>query len=717
MTSRVSFYKAMIQDLSHKVWMIALSCLGSFLALPVFYLLQHQDWMDRIDRWDAFNDWSISEYKLEVITGFFKGYMVITEGIILVAGAIIVGIFGFRHVFSKKMVDQYHSIPMTRKELFLINYINGFLIWFVPMFIGSLICAALAAGFLADFSAWTMVMGDWLISMANFIIAFLLVYHVAIAAVMLSGNIINTLISGAILGLGAIAFAGMVEVFSASYFDTYYSFFSDSFIDIIWASPLAAAIYQLVLSSPDAGEVLHVSTVVMNLIMVVAMWFAGLLLYLRRPSELAEQGLKIKPVQMVFKAVSVILAGMCGWMLFDLINNRLPWMVFGAVLAGVLCYGTLDIIFHMDFKAFFANKVQMGVTVLAAVLIGFGFYYDWIGYDTYVPKKEDIQDMGVHINSFGQGSLYSKENIDNMKYTNQDVIYDFLNTATKSMEKRPVESNSARAYVRVTEKSGKTYYRQYQVMDTEEEIVVPILRDESYIENNVLIPQWIIDDADVLKLDRARFETYQDEYDIYSGKDLQKIFEAYNSDMLSNPDLFIYQNEKVLCQIYARNNSGEYYYLRLDVYESMERTISTMKELGYGYVLEEITPEDVEYIILSIYDSGDVRTLEQYLGLEPYIPEERAEVVTDQAIMPVATKEYAEYNAVATIEHKKDIAALLEVLTFLRPDTYSMFSPDFCVFMDVSLKMSNGDTRWASLKSGVFPEELLDQFVMEPTEY
>ena len=48
MTSNISFFKCMIQDLKHRVWQIALSCLGSFLGMPILYLLYQQGWNETI---------------------------------------------------------------------------------------------------------------------------------------------------------------------------------------------------------------------------------------------------------------------------------------------------------------------------------------------------------------------------------------------------------------------------------------------------------------------------------------------------------------------------------------------------------------------------------------------------------------------------------------------------------------------------------------------
>ena len=43
MTSKHLFLKGMKEDLRHKVWMLALSLLGNFLAMPVLWLLNYSD--------------------------------------------------------------------------------------------------------------------------------------------------------------------------------------------------------------------------------------------------------------------------------------------------------------------------------------------------------------------------------------------------------------------------------------------------------------------------------------------------------------------------------------------------------------------------------------------------------------------------------------------------------------------------------------------------
>ena len=236
MTSRVSFCKVMLQDLRHRLWMIALSCLGSFLAMPVFYLLCSKSWASNIARWTEQQElWVVRQRKLELLHEFYVQSLPITCGIILGAGALIVGLFGFRHVFSKKMVDQFHSIPIKRRDLFLAQYLNGFLIWFVPMIVGAVCCGILSAFFTGNIVDWMVYVVKPLgLMICNLVMSFLLIYHVVIVAVMKSGNIVNTLVNGTIINFVVISLYCMVEIFSGIYFDTYYSFFAENTYVIVF---------------------------------------------------------------------------------------------------------------------------------------------------------------------------------------------------------------------------------------------------------------------------------------------------------------------------------------------------------------------------------------------------------------------------------------------------------------------------------------------------
>ncbi len=762
MTSRVSFYKIMLQDLRHRIWMIALSCLGSFLAMPVVFLLYLQNWQERMSYWTPEKGWDIDAYKIDCMQSFFRTTMPIFAGIILVAGAMIVGIWGFRHVYSKKMVDQYHSIPVKRRDLFLANYLNGLLIWLIPMLIGGILCVIFSALFLGNFYMWMMyAVKPFLLLVLNLLLSFLLIYHVTIVAVMLSGNILNTLVNGAILCFGAIALYSMAEVFRNMYFDTYYSFFTENLQSVCWICPFAGVINQLYMFA--AGE-MKVFSVVMNILVAVGLWAAGYFLYLYRPSELAEQGMKIKTVRVIFKAVATVLAGMSGWWFFSLLADGLPWQIFGTILAGVLCYGILDIVFHMDFKAFFAHKISLCVNVVGAVLICFMFCFDWIGYDSYMPDKEDIADMGIYVQNFGLSydatygdELDNTKRIQKMSYKNQENIYNLLKVLTERQESfedsgsilgsifgtnkvyeevnisdsKSYRGYSSNAYVRVTEKDGRTYYRRYQIWETDEELLVPILADESYIRNNMLVPQSVIEDVEEVveygtveisnglqtwyvtdpKFDRqnSRYTPTVATADQWIEKDAEfvsQLLKAYNTDLLEKPEAYIYQEGKILLKIRLRGGYEGYINLRCEVFESMEHTIHFLKEHDLDYLFEDILAEDIKSISMELYNYDDFYLEEMFTGEQTKVEEavKREHAVDDEKATVEVLKAYK-----AEFTELEDIEELLDILIILDPQRYSIFSKPFGDGHAV-IQMKDGREVYANMKVGSIPERFLSAF-------
>ena len=148
MTSKHLFLKGMKEDLRHNVWMLALSLLGSFLAMPVVWLLRYSD-VNLTNTQTLMGDMTVGPLteaiygSINMMVDFYGEVLLISAGIIAIMGAMIVGLASFRYLQHKSMVDTYHSLPVSRRQLFGIKYVNGLLIWLVPY----LICMALTLTF------------------------------------------------------------------------------------------------------------------------------------------------------------------------------------------------------------------------------------------------------------------------------------------------------------------------------------------------------------------------------------------------------------------------------------------------------------------------------------------------------------------------------------------------------------------------------------------
>ena len=740
MMSRHLFFKAMWEDLRHKIWMIALSSLGSFLVLPVAWLMALSD---------GYDFWS-TEHPPYIVTGMFHELLLIGGGFIAIAGAIIVGLFGFRFVFHRNMIDTYHSIPVKRRTLYGVCWLNGFLIWLVPF----LTCLLLTLG-MATFDMLGTPAQKWIPAMfaeagMNFLIlavVFLLVYHVVLTAVMVSGNILNTLVSMMILGFGIISVYGLVLGFFAYYIDTFYMPVFDSGL-VFYGSPLLSAVVLIYykMETDVFGAFLLglwkpflINICVMALLGGLAWW-----LYQKRASELAEQGIHNRAFSTVLKSLVGLIAGMGGWMVFYLVVDSVGWGVFGALLFGILAFGVMDIIFSMDFKAFFAHKIQMAATVGCALVICTCFYLDAFGYDTYLPEKEDIAEIAIYNSDFSNQSYYSGYGsvaLENLHIKDMDAAYAYLERMT-DREKRGgyIASSADIEYdkygdsfeqyfaTRVTLKNGRTYYRLYRVWNRDLDVVWPLISNEEYLQLNYIVHQ-----NRAMNFDSIRRYCHGNNSTLsgISGDAIWTIAEAYNKDLSENPETVILDQGKLLVSLelfHDSNYMGGYRddgylddyirYQHLDIYESMENTIAALEELGYGNWVEQTDLSDIKKIELKFgsnygyyfYSASEAMTaVRNYYGV--YGENSQPDTVgTSYPRQPVDEHvDMSMDDAYLSITSKEEIHELMPLLNPQRPPySYSIFRRG-CIWIDVYVEGQEESVMYW-IRKGDLPEKYILRF-------
>ena len=758
MTSRHLFFKAMREDLRHKIWMIALSSLGSFLVLPVAWLMAVSGSNAR----SYIDENMYMAMYVQPVTTMFHGILLLGGGIIAILGAVIVGLFGFRYVFHKNMIDTYHSIPVKRRTLYGVCWLNGFLIWLVPFLVCLLVTLGMAAAYLsgapAQQLAQQLIQEMFIEAFTNALvlaIAFLLVYHVVLTAVMFSGNILNTLVSMMILGLGVIAVYGLGIGFFSVYMDTFYA----SAINMqpaVYASPFVSAI-MLIEQKGEIAEFGHIGPIlpiVINFCIMVLIGVLAWILYQKRSSELAEQGIRNKVFSAVLKFIVGLAAGMGGWMMFYLMVRFGGWGVFGALLVSILVFGIMDMIFNMEFKAFFAHKIQMAVTAVIAVAVCICFHTDAFGFDTYLPDKEDIAEIAVYEGSFSNRSIYYYYDyesylLENLHFQDADAAYAFLERMTEKERNNGislvpevvVEASqdltvpqsvsmydtvySRRMAVRVTLKNGRTYYRDYLVSDTDLDVVLPLLTDQGYLEKTYIVDRQTATSFDEIRWSGNRGSLTETEL---SPEIMWAIAEAYNKDVMENPATVILNQGNVLAELKFERSSGNYALydraqeeplasrLYLDIYDSMEHTIATLRQLGLGEWVEPQKTEDVNEIRLFVdYNYGGdyitfassqelVKAARYYYGVNsngPVTVEETVEKVNEQAL--------AVDQLQLRITDRAEIRELMQYLSCTTPMRYgTLFRKDYAIVEVISA--DGEDYRLYYIKRGDLPEKFILRF-------
>lgn len=760
MTSRRLFFKAMREDLRHRIWMIALSSLASFLALPVAWLMYVSSQNRYYDGIRQVGTVSADASYLEAIV-FLSRFFIVAGGVVAVAGAIVVGLFGFRYVFHKNMVDTYHSIPVKRSTLYGVCWLNGLLIWLVPL----LVCLAVTLGMALAYLAGTpgakfipLMFSEIGINLLVLTVVFLLVYHLVLTAVMISGNILNTLVSMSVLGFGVISIYGLGVAFFVIYMETFYSA-NVALEPIVYASPLFSAVYLIyqMKSNVDLGQMGPIGPLLINVCMMALLGGLAWFLYRRRASELAEQGIRNKAFSTGMKFLVGLAAGMAGWLIFCLMVGSPGWGVFGALLMEILVFGIMDIIFSMEFKAFFAHKIQMAVTAVICLVICFCFCGDWLGYDTYLPDREDIAEIAVYHADFSNRSPYSYSDameymLENLHFQDTDAAYAYLERVT-DREKGTVSGafyqtagNGAILLLptRVTMKNGRTYYRIYRVAESDLDVILPIFSDQDYLEKNYMIDLKRASDYDMLSLVRAGVSssTMETVPAGLSAETMCAIAEAYNRDVLEDPATALFGGGTLLARLNFERSLGfsydwsedgpQEYSLWIEVYDSMEYTKAALEELGYGKWIQPLDPDEISEIRLysdiwydsvmyweSVQEMTD--SVRIYYGIY-------TEGVTDTGKVPETHEMYhemyydvevpsgssypvsaSESEVYLSITDREEIRELMQYMDYASPmHSYAVFQQGYVV-TDIFLDGKNTGDR-CYFKMGKLPEKYIQRF-------
>lgn len=614
MMSRRLFFKAMGEDLRHKMWMSVLFTMISFLTLPMAWLLVRSNL--EVD-WTEVSRLSDEEIRRELVqTGrFLGGYLTSVGGVIAMAAGVVAGLFGFQFVFHKNRVDTYHSLPVKRSVLYTIFYLDGIVVWLAPYLVCLIMTLLLAGGFVGRLGGAAAVGSMCVLTLKSLLViltVFCLVYHLVLVAVMMSGNILNTLVNMMLLGFGAISIYGMIHVFFEQYMSAFYVKSSSNEI-IGYFSPLFSAMNLLFSAEGMEDSWNRAVMVAVNLLAAAALGVCGWLLYRKRASELAEQGVRNKIVTAVLRVTSGVVAGMVGWMIFLLMTDNmtglvgLTWRSFGAVLISAFVFGVLDVVFYMEFKAFFNHKCQMAATAIMVLVICVAFNRDWFGYDKYLPQKDEIAQVAVFDNQFSNrqaiSSWASREALENMCFLDGEAAYAFLEQAVdwENRASKNSENKAARGYedvdVKVTLKNGMSYYRSYKV-PADKDVLWPFFTSKEYLEYT-----YLISDEDVKGLDEMILIREGRMLSIKNMELIGDIVRAYNQYVLEHTEELLLGEGQPLVNIqlegikqFKFNSTVGKNVYSLYIYSSMGEVIKIMEQAGYEEWVRPIDASSVEAI-------------------------------------------------------------------------------------------------------------------------
>ena len=317
---------------------------------------------------------------------------------------------GFGYLNSRSKLDFYHSQPVTRTKLFAANYLNGLLLFLIPL------AVMMPAGLVAGFTSVKSLQGGihfhnqygvelsppqsvdfslFYFALLYTFLLFFVFYSLAVLCRMLCGNTVIAMLVFCFIYV----LPTLLDLVVDFYFDRFSTLFvgtgSGSFFELF--APL-----RLIISLKDALEQAggRISSALGGLLAAVCALGAVCLLlaaflYRFRRSEKAGAAVAIRGVVPVVKyplVTVMILFG--GFVFFNLSGSSLFWEISGYVLFGLLAFMLVNVLEKFDFRNILAS-LWKSVFCFAAAALFVGGVYVYAGYYDSVPDAADVSEADI----------------------------------------------------------------------------------------------------------------------------------------------------------------------------------------------------------------------------------------------------------------------------------------------------------------------------------
>ncbi len=431
--------------------------------------------------------------------------------------SVILPLILFNYINHKQAIDVFHSLPVRRKNLYWGNYIFGLTILLVP-YILFIVASVLIRGVLkGDFSLEV----DYFILTAG-VIAF---YSTMIFIITNCGTIFESITYFGIIHAGYPLL--ILAFFEFIHYITYgYASFALSELQN-WLYRLAPVV-QIFNINVNWNSYNFINLIILLLISVVFA-VSGSLLYNKRKSESAGQSFAFMPLFYI-GSILVSLTVAIGFVLIFEAKGIYSY-IFGTVF-GLICYTILDTIRNRGFKKVLST-LKVGVSMSAVIILLFVTcnVTHTFGYETYIPKTEDIKSVSVNWSASGgfqnvalssEFELFDSNSIENTVEFHKSIVANInILEDTDSYNARQLEKGSLTEYdayafddntfapsdygfdnVRITYtlKDGRKVHRQYNAPFVLTKPLLEIATSDAYEESfGAVVNDYIWEEVSVMK--------------------------------------------------------------------------------------------------------------------------------------------------------------------------------------------------------------------------
>lgn len=653
-------FKIIKERLVQNLWTGGIFFLTCLFTLPIYTALTLQRYID-----DIANEYAkkIDAYDyLQRIIGSGNEFLKFT----IIIAAIVMGCSYFSYMHSKKRVDFYHSLPLSRSRIFLSNFVAGnisFLIAYIINYILAVI-VIVSMGFSNGLDFVEMFKG---ISLN--IIFFNIIFSVTIFAGIITGTkITHALMTFVILEYIQFFFI-LINEYLSYFFKTFYA---DSIFNqkiILSLSPVTSYFTNL-----DKTMILFQVT---SLIIILV---ADIYFFTIRPSETCGKSIFNKKLKNFIRYAMLTICTMAGGLVFYDVGRARFWLIFGLFFSAIVSYFIIESILNFNMGSIWKNKLKFVTFAVIFIAIFTILDMDLMNYDKRIPNLNDIESVCINptnfdmtVDNFSDGndiSEYDRANkkLEKIKIADKRSLESVLEIADMSI-KNPVneyetdiQENYFKLVVKFNLKNGKTMTRKYAYVKKEDALPIFANIFNTNEFKYKYYPIFELKEEDLFKTNIEHFNIFKNNQEEVENKEIRSkeinklILKSVQTDLLNikakdlnraEPVAVIsfYKNYKLLQnqKLESQDNQENYIQIDVPIYKEYSNTIEIIDRY-FDFNDVKIDPEIVDYIeyydytekhidknsdIVTIKEKSEIKTiLENYLlnynlYLNPFI-------ITDQ---------------------------------------------------------------------------------------
>lgn len=704
MTLKNSFLASMKENNKRRIWLWLISAFGFVVLWPTFIALTISRTLSSLEHYMEWYGAAAGEQLIHAaLLSNMKTMLGVSYPVMyaVVAGiAIVSAIQGYSFLYSKKKIDFYMGMPVKRKKRFFVIWLNGILAFYLPYLLGTGIGLLFA---LANGGMSPAVLSAALSAMGLFLLFYLGIYHLAILAVMMTGNVIITCFGVIVFLLYEVVVRYLIQGYMEMFFKhfSYYGYKTEpvfSPIAILWNFAEKAT----------KGQGNPWLTALFLLLFALVIGVIAYLCYLKRPAEAAGHAMAFKLPQPFIKILITIPATLlAGGMIIGTTDSYDPrrnstegfgFVVFAMLVTLIVCNCLIQVIYEFDIRGILHKKRHILISGVAVIIIFSVFRFDLFGYDSRIPAAEKVESAAFTPTTSGNyfENIYFNENMENvdaMSYVAENMYLSDVGAvcklAKKSMEKINNQEEDLYAKLYNGEEVEGTWYTAQVIfrMSSGKSVCRRIFVNVDDTENQELLDR--IQGTDEFRvgyyqaagevMDEAMTDTKKEITAVYGNgvyrhklqkEELQKLLTLYKKDVRTTNFTNIRENEASGYIFLSVKTKGRNYSYTSEagiaIYPFFTECINYLKELGY-YNEQYIELEDVEKIQVMKYNYDLQREWEREQQKEQaaLIGEDTEIVSTETAALMgygMMDKGELEFRTYATYESKEDIQKMADFI-------------------------------------------------------